>query len=104
VTSNSLHPGSVETNIWSGAPLWAKPIIQVLYRPFFIGAAKGASYVVELAADPGLQGVTGRYFERGRQVPPARLAQDVDLSRRLWDVSAAMVRLPASGPIGVGAA
>jgi len=27
VTSNSLHPGAVATNIWSGAPLWAKPLI-----------------------------------------------------------------------------
>ena len=104
VTSNSLHPGSVQTNIWSGAPLWAKPIIQVLYRPFFISAAKGGSYIVELAADPGLEGVTGQYFERGRQVPPAPLAQDAGLARRLWDVSASMVKLPASGPIGVNAA
>ena len=104
VTSNSLHPGSVETNIWSGAPLWAKPLIQMLYRPFFISAAKGASYVVELAADPRFEGVSGQYFERGRQVPPAPLARDVGLARRLWEVSAAMVKLPASGPIGVDAA
>ena len=41
VTSNSLHPGSVATNIWSGAPTWAKPLIQILYRPFFISAEKG---------------------------------------------------------------
>ncbi len=29
VTSNSVHPGSVDTNIWTGTPLWAKPIIAV---------------------------------------------------------------------------
>jgi retinol dehydrogenase 14 len=104
VTSNSLAPSSAETNIWSGAPRWAKPIIQVLYRPFFISAAKGGSYIVELAADPALEGVTGRYFEKGRQVPPSPLAQDVAVARRLWDVSAALVGLRASGPIGVGAA
>ena len=42
VTSNSLHPGSVDTHIWSGAPFWAKPIIQVALRPFFITAEQGA--------------------------------------------------------------
>src|SRR4030095_1545616 len=36
VPSNSLHPGSVDTRIWSGAPLWAKPFIQIALRPFFI--------------------------------------------------------------------
>jgi NAD(P)-dependent dehydrogenase (short-subunit alcohol dehydrogenase family) len=93
VTSNSLHPGAVATNIWSGAPLWAKPIILLLFRPFFIGAEKGGSYIVRLAASPELEGVTGQYFEEGRRVDPAPLARDQALARRLWDVSSAMVGL-----------
>jgi retinol dehydrogenase-14 len=96
VTSNSLHPGSVATNIWSGAPLWAKPLIQILFRPFFISAAEGAATIVQLAADPALEGVTGKYFEKGVAVAPAPLAQDEALARRLWEVSAGMVGLPAS--------
>jgi retinol dehydrogenase 14 len=96
VTSNSLHPGSVATNIWSGAPLWAKPIIQVLFRPFFISAEKGGDTIVQLAASPELEGVTGRYFEKGVPVDPAPLARDEALARRLWDQSAALVGLPAA--------
>ena len=95
VTSNSLHPGSVATNIWSGAPLWAKPLIQILYRPFFISAAAGAATIVQLAASPDLEGVTGKYFEKGVAVAPAPLAQDEALAKRLWDVSAKMVGLTA---------
>ena len=95
VTSNSLHPGAVATNIWSGAPLWAKPLIQILYRPFFISAAEGAATIVQLAADPALEGVTGKYFEKGVAVAPAPLAQDEALAKRLWDVSAGMVGLTA---------
>ncbi len=95
VTSNSVHPGSVDTNIWSGAPLWAKPIIALLFRPSFISAEKGASYVVDLAARPDLADVTGKYFEEGRMVDPAPAARDEALARRLWDVSARMVGLPA---------
>ena len=96
VTSNSLHPGSVNTNIWSGAPLWAKPLIQILFRPFFISAAEGGATIVQLAADPALEGVTGKYFEKGVAVEPAPLAQDEALAQRLWEVSARMVGLPAS--------
>ena len=95
VSSNSLHPGAVNTNIWSGAPLWAKPIINLVLRPFFISAEKGGERITQLAADPALEGVTGAYFEDGKQVAPARLAQDVDLARRLWEVSEDMVGLRA---------
>lgn len=94
VTSNSLHPGSVATNIWSGAPAWTKPLIQILFRPFFLTAEEGGATIVQLAADPALEGVTGKYFEKGVPVPPAPLAQDEALAKRLWDVSAAMVGLP----------
>jgi NAD(P)-dependent dehydrogenase (short-subunit alcohol dehydrogenase family) len=93
VTSNSIHPGSVDTNIWSGAPLWAKPIIRLLFRPFFISAEQGASYVVDLVARPDLAEVTGRYWEESRMVDPAPAGRDEALARRLWDVSAAMVGL-----------
>jgi retinol dehydrogenase-14 len=95
VTANSLHPGSVATNIWSGAPTWAKPIITVLLRPFFISAEKGGRHIVQLAADPSLAGVTGKYFETGRMIDPAPLGRDEALAKRLWDVSAGMVGLPS---------
>jgi retinol dehydrogenase-14 len=93
VTSNSLHPGSVATNIWSGAPTWAKPLIQILYRPFFISVEKGGATIVQLAASPELEGITGKYFEKGAAVAPAPLARDEALAKRLWEVSAAMVGL-----------
>jgi retinol dehydrogenase 14 len=96
VTSNSIHPGAVDTNIWSGAPPLAKPVIQILFRPFFISAEKGAAHVVALATRPDLDGVTGKYFEKAKMVEPAPLARDGILARRLWDVSASMVHLPAS--------
>lgn len=93
VTSNSLHPGRVATNIWSGAPLWAKPIIQLLLRPSFISPEEGAKTLVQLATDPALEGVTGKYFEFHKPVDPAPLAQDQALARRLWQVSTDLVHL-----------
>ena len=93
VTSNSLHPGSIATNIWSGAPLWAKPIIAIFFRPSFVSVEKGAERVVQLVADPALDGVSGKYFEAGKESVPAPLARDAALAKRLWDVSAGMVGL-----------
>jgi NAD(P)-dependent dehydrogenase (short-subunit alcohol dehydrogenase family) len=96
VTSNSVHPGAVATNIWSGAPWWAKPLIQLFYRPFFLSAEEGGATLVQLAASPELEAVTGKYFEKGQPIAPARLAQDPALAQRLWEVSAALVGLPTS--------
>jgi retinol dehydrogenase-14 len=93
VTSNSVHPGSVSTKIWNGAPWWAQPVIRLVFRPFFITPEQGAATIVDLAANPALEGVTGQYFEKGHSVAPAPAAQDAALARRLWDVSARLVRL-----------
>jgi NAD(P)-dependent dehydrogenase (short-subunit alcohol dehydrogenase family) len=87
VTSNSLHPGGVATNIWSGAPLFAKPFIALAW-PFFISPRQGASYIVDLATRPELQETSGVYFERDKQVLPSPAARDPALAERLWDVSA----------------
>ncbi|MGH3728640.1 MAG: SDR family oxidoreductase [Micromonosporaceae bacterium] len=91
VTSNALHPGSVATNIWSGAPVWAKPVIALLIRFSFITPEQGAERITQLVLDPTLDGVTGQYFEEGEPVPPAPLAQDEALAKRLWQVSTNLV-------------
>jgi NAD(P)-dependent dehydrogenase (short-subunit alcohol dehydrogenase family) len=93
VTSNSLHPGPVDTRIWSGAPWWAKPLIALAFRPFFIPASGGGAYIVDLATRPDLETVTGMYFEQGKLVEPAPLASDPAVAARLWAVSAEMVGL-----------
>ena len=93
VTSNSVHPGRVATNIWTGAPLWTKPYIQFWLRPTFISAEAGGQTIVHLAASRELEGVSGQYFEKNVAVASAPLAQDVRLARRLWDVSAKLTNL-----------
>ena len=100
VTSNSLHPGVVATNIWSGAPGWIRPPLQLLSRLFFLSPEKGASPIVHLAASPEAEGVTGQYFLRHKLVPPAPLTQDEAVAKRLWAVSARMVGLPEGVPSG----
>ena len=98
VTSNSLHPGAVDTRIWLGAPVLAKPLIQIVFRPFFISAEAGGRYIVRLVTAPELSEVTGKYFEKDKLSSPSSLAMDEALGRRLWDVSASMVNLPIAPP------
>jgi retinol dehydrogenase 14 len=93
VTSNSVHPGSVDTNIWTGIPLWAKPLVALVLRPWFLTPEAGGATVVQLAASADLDGVTGRYFEKQQAVAPAPAAQDPATARRLWQVSARLVGL-----------
>jgi NAD(P)-dependent dehydrogenase (short-subunit alcohol dehydrogenase family) len=93
VTSNSLHPGGVATNIWSGAPGWSKPILAVFAKPFMITPEKGAQTIIQLVTSPELDGVTGKYFEKLRAIEPAPLAKDEALAARLWTVSEKMVGL-----------
>jgi NAD(P)-dependent dehydrogenase (short-subunit alcohol dehydrogenase family) len=87
VTSNSVHPGAVATNIWSGAPMWAKPLIRFWLQRSFITAEAGAETVVRLAASPDLDRVSGRYFEGHAAVEPSPLARDGALAARLWEES-----------------
>jgi len=95
VTVNALHPGSVASNIWSGAPRWTQPILAIAKRLFMISPEEGARRITYLAASPDVAGDSGLYFENDRPTSPSPLACDDTLATRLWDVSARLVRLEA---------
>lgn len=87
VTSNSVHPGRVATNIWSGAPRWAQPLVTYWLSRTFISVEDGAAPLVALAARPDLTDVTGRYFDRMDESASSPAAQDLELATRLWHES-----------------
>ena len=91
VTSNSLTPGSVATNIWSNAPWWSKPIITFWVSRTFITVEEGAAPVIALASRPDLSAISGRYFKRFDAVDPSVAAQDSALAARLWRESEVLV-------------
>ena len=92
VTSNSLTPGRVATNIWSGAPAWSKPIIKLWLSRSFMAVGEGAAPVVALASQPELAEVTGQYFERFDTATPSSFAQDTEMAQRLWRESEGLLR------------
>ena len=92
VTVNALHPGAVATNIWSGAPGFAKPLLAVA-KLFMISPAQGGERISYLAASRDVEGKSGLYFEKNREKTPSKLAQDDALAERLWQESARLVGL-----------
>jgi len=87
VTTNALHPGVVDTNI---AQHWPRPLRWVAERvgPWFLATPEqGARTSIHLAAAPELEEVSGRYFQRSREVTPSKRARSDADARRLWEVS-----------------
>ncbi len=93
VTVNAVHPGGVATDIWSGAPWFARPFLAFAKRRM-LSPAEGGRALTHLAVSPDVEGVTGEYFDRFTPRPPSALAQDDDLGLRLRDESARLVGLP----------
>ena len=82
VQVNALHPGGVATNIWTKAPRWAQPILN-LARLFMLTPAQGAETIVWLASSPEATG-SGGYYVKKKPAPISKLAQDDALADRLW--------------------
>lgn len=87
VTANALHPGTLATQIWNRN----RDILSLslrLFKPFMGAPRKGGEAVARLVANPELNGVTGRYFDRLKEGRAATLAQNRELAARLWRASA----------------
>jgi retinol dehydrogenase-14 len=93
VTVNCLHPGTVATHIWSGAPWFARPVLAVVKRVAMISPEQGGARITYLATGPEVAGVTGGYFDNDRQLAPSAIAQDAAVGRRLTEVSRELVGL-----------
>ena len=94
VTVNALHPGGVATNIWTGAPGWAKPFLSIA-KWFMITPEQGAETITFLAAMPEADGKTGGYYHKNKIVQPSELARDAALGDRLWAESERLVAASA---------
>ncbi|MEY4762897.1 MAG: hypothetical protein RLZZ200_2753 [Pseudomonadota bacterium] len=91
ITANCLHPGVVATSL---LPRWLRSL-KSLWDPVILDATQGASTTLKLSLAPGLDGVTGRYFdEYGLPQEPSSLARNIDLQERLWNQSRSWCGLP----------
>lgn len=93
MTANCLHPGAVATNIWSGAPGFAKPALAIAKR-FMVTPADGGARIAYLADSPEVAGLSGGYYEKDRLKKPSAVALDDAVANRLYLESRRMVGLP----------
>jgi len=93
VTVTSLHPGAIATNIWSGAPWFMRPVLEVWKKWKMESPATGGSRLAYLAVSPEVEGQTGGYYQRNQLREPSALALDDELGERLYQVSAELVGL-----------
>ena len=91
ISVNCLHPGVVATNL---LPRWLRVVKPLITRVIF-DTEQGARTTIYLALDPGVTGITGRYFDE-YQVPrdASPLANDVELQESLWRMSAEWTGAP----------
>ena len=79
-TTSALHPGGVASNVWRAVP---QPF-QWLLKQFLLSNEEGAQTPLYCATAPELATVTGRYYDKCREVAPNPLADDDALAQELW--------------------
>jgi NAD(P)-dependent dehydrogenase (short-subunit alcohol dehydrogenase family) len=84
-TSNSLHPGVVDTKMLRSA------VVNLSGR-WIKTPEQGAATSCYVATSPALAGVSGYYFADCNPEEPSATMQDVEMAKRLWDTSEDLVR------------
>jgi NAD(P)-dependent dehydrogenase (short-subunit alcohol dehydrogenase family) len=86
VTANCYHPGLVATgfNHNNGRLM---NLAMAAIKPFSRTPEKGAETLVWLADSPDVSGENGGYFVDKRRTLASPQAQDMEVARRLWDLS-----------------
>lgn len=105
VTVNALHPGITATNLVEVAvherfsPLIARPLVFIL-KHFLQTPEQGAKTALYLATSSIVEGVTGKYFLKGREKPSVPISYDVALQERIWKLNKTLVGLDQTFDLG----
>jgi NAD(P)-dependent dehydrogenase (short-subunit alcohol dehydrogenase family) len=91
ITANVLHPGFVASNFGRSNGGLFDPLFKVSHLAA-ISPEKGAQTSVYLASSKDVEGVTGKYWEKCREIPSSDLSYDTGLARQLWVVSEEIIR------------
>lgn len=86
VTANCFHPGAVRTNLVQDNP-WYYRLIWTVGGPLFLSPEKGANTAIYLASSSSVEGITGGYFAKRKQVNPSDEADKKEVAIRLWSIS-----------------
>ncbi len=82
VTTYSLHPGIVATNVWRVFGPFA-----AIAKFFMMSEEDGAKTTLYCATSPEVAEQTGLYYDSCAIKEPSNLAQDESLAKKLWEKS-----------------
>jgi len=86
-TSNSVHPGVINTNLGRHFPWWQRIAASLIGWTFMKSIQAGAATQTYVATALPLEGYGGYYFSDCNPVNPDPRMQDEAQAAKLWDVS-----------------
>ncbi|PON84565.1 NAD(P)-binding domain containing protein [Trema orientale] len=86
IAANSLHPGSIVTNLLCHHSV-LNSIANAVGKYVLKNVQQGASTQCYVALHPQVKGVSGEYFVDNNKSNPTSLAKDVELAKKLWEFS-----------------
>ncbi|XP_022914542.2 retinol dehydrogenase 14-like isoform X2 [Onthophagus taurus] len=86
VTTNTLHPGIIDTNFLLTIPFFRK-LIQFIGKFYFLTPLEGAQTTIYVALSNDLEGVSGKLFDNCREVGMYSNAKDPNMAKKLWEIS-----------------
>lgn len=92
VTTYSLHPGVVQTDLWrhlSGPQQFVMKVVS----PFTKSSTEGAQTTIFCAVEPALENESGGYYSDCAPAKCSAPAQDEDLAQKLWELSCKMLSI-----------
>lgn len=86
ITANSLHPGSIMTNLLRFHSV-INSVVTMVGRFALKNVQQGAATTCYVALHPQVKGVSGEYFMDSNLSKASSLAKDEELAKKLWDFS-----------------
>jgi len=83
ITTYSLHPGVVASEVWRGVPRFIRGFIQL----FMLSVEDGALTTCYCASSEEAGKETGLYYDTSRVKEPSACALDSDMADKLWEKS-----------------
>ncbi|MFW2405633.1 MAG: hypothetical protein ACN4GT_12760, partial [Gammaproteobacteria bacterium] len=86
-TSNSVHPGIINTNLGRHMASWTKVVSSLFGWIFMKSVEAGSATQVYAATNPLVADLSGYYFADCNPVIPDPNMENQEMAARLWEVS-----------------
>ncbi|XP_027364164.1 short-chain dehydrogenase TIC 32, chloroplastic isoform X4 [Abrus precatorius] len=91
ITANSIHPGSITTNLFRYNST-VNGLINVIGRLVLKNVQQGAATSCYVALHPQAKGISGKYFSDSNVSTTTSQGTDPDLAKKLWDFSMNLIK------------